>query len=641
MIFASKLLAIIAFFAGALAAHAEEQAEDFRVSCGGVFGLCGYLASDGEVMVPQRFESLRRFSDQLAPARMAGLWGYLNPDGTFAIDPIFDQVGDFHGGRAEVILEGNAGVIDASGGFVVPADFWRAIPLGQDAALVILPEDATSHRRRLDLGSLFEEFHLFNIDNGLVTESPIEFDWFVRPGDIGPSDRIWASLDGNTFGLLNDKGNWLVEPQFSHVQSLHEDRAIVVSTGTSGERLWGAVDGDGTIVIELEHHWLSYFSNGYGLVGGPRSYDQRRTGLIHPDGTVVGNRLFEEVRRPTASSPARVMEDGIWYNFTNDGTLVREEPDGTVIGSCPQGLTIAREAAGYAITNQAGERQIHEYFDHISFGIVENDTINSGSIHRREIDCSGPILVGHGPLAESEWTYIRTDGTPVIPGSWFTSSYRFNAGYAVVQTGSDADGSEMWGVLNELGEFTLPLGPAQIRRRPEMILPSGQPYFLLGTGTDEYPSDAYGLPVTLPDAIDDNRREQAVQCSGGARIVGDNNGFGIEGPDGTTLVPSVHRAISCYRNGVAWAPNENSEQWCPIGPDGAFRSEPACIDSYYPYSITHHYPERFSDSPFESNIRWVSAWLDWGMDRRNEPPIWVRDGVISQGSYSIIPFGRP
>ncbi len=639
--FRSVLLALMLNFLGFLAANAEGRAADLRVSCGGIFGLCGYVDSDGEVVVPQRFESLHRFSDQLAPARVEGLWGFLNPDGTFAIEPIFDQVGDFHEERAEVVFDGNAGVIDVRGDFVVPAEFWRAVPFGQDAALVVLPEDVRRHQRRLDLNFLFEKFHLYNKDNGIVTEVPVEFKWFVRPGSIGPSDWVWASLDGRIFGLMDNTGDWLIEPSYNHVQTLHEDRAIVSVTTASNERLWGAVDGDGAVAIELEHPWLSYFSNGFGLVGGPGPYDQRQTGLIRPDGTVLGDRLFEKADRPTDTSPARVMEDGIWYNFANDGTLVREEPDGTVIGSCPQGLTVVREGAGYAITNQAGERQVQERLDYISFGISRNGGINAGSISKREIDCSAPIAVGLGPSGERQWTFVSTDGMPLTPGIWFTNSYRFSAGYAVVQTGSQADGSEMWGILNELGEFTLTLGPTRIRRGSEMVLPNGQPYFLFGTDTEQYPSDAYGLPVSLPDAIEDNRREQAIQCSGGARIVGDDNGFGIEGPDGATLVPAIHRAISCYRNGVAWAPSEDTEAWCPIGPDGAFRSEPACIESYYPYSVTHHYPEQFSDNPFESNILWVRAWLEWGMDRRDEPPIWVGDGVMSQGSYSVIPFGRP
>ncbi len=637
----SNLLALIALFAAPLAGHAEEKTAELRVSCGGVFDLCGHVNSEDEVVVPKRFESLRRFSDQLAPARTQGLWGYLNPDGTFAVEPIFDQVGDFHSGRAEVVFDGYAGVIDVQGEFVVPAEFWRAIPFGQDAALVMLPEDARRPRRRLEQSFLFEKFHLFNNDIGIVTKSPVKFEWFVRPGDIGPTDRIWASLDGSTFGLMDNAGNWLTEPSYAHVQTLHEDRAIVTSSGASSERLWGAVDSEGMIAIALEHPWLSYFSNGYGLVGGPGPYDQRQTGLIDPDGAVLGDRLFEKADRPTDISPARVMENGIWYNFAIDGTLFREEPDGTVIGSCPQGLTIVRERAGYTITNQAGERYVQERLDYISFGIYRNGGIDGGSISRREVDCSGPIVVGLGPSGEREWTFVRTDGKPLIPERWFTNAHRFNAGYAIVQTGSDSDGSERWGILNEQGEITLPLGPTQISRRSEMLLPSGQPYFLVATGSAQHPSDAYGQPVTLPDAIDDNQREQAILCSGGARIVGSENSFGIEDPDGATLVPSVHRAISCYRNGVAWAPNEDSKKWCPIGPDGFFRSEPACIENYYPYSVTHHYPEQFSDDAFESNILWVRAWLDWGMGLRDEPPVWVGDGVMSQVSRSVSPFRSP
>lgn len=639
----SKLLATIALFATPLASHAERQTEELRVSCGGIFGLCGFVDSDNDVVIPQLFEKLYRFSDQRAPVKVDGLWGYLDTDGTFAIEPIFDRVGAFRGQRAGVIYKGNAGIIDVRGEFVVPAEFWSAIPFGQDAALVSrlqdLPEDANEPLRWLNSDRSSEKFHIFNSDIGIVTNFPMNFKWFVQPGDIGPTDRIWASLDGRTFGLMDNAGNWLTEPLYENVRTLHDDRAIVTTVSASNETLWGAVDGEGTIAIALENRQLDFFSNGYGLVYELGSNDQRQTGLIAPDGALLGDRLFEQARRPTASSPARVMENGIWYNFADDGSLFREEPDGTIIASCPQGLTIVREGTGYEVINQVGERQVQERLDFIDFGIAKNGLISGGSILRREIDCSGPITVGLlRPSGERDWTFVRTDGRPLIPERWFSITHPFIAGYAIVRTGSVVESSEMWGILNELGEFTLPLGPTRISHGSGILLSNGQPYFLFGAESDQYLADAYGQLVTPPEIelIDDNRRRYATRCSGGARIVGRDGSFGIEGPDGETLVPAVHRAISCYRNGVAWGPNEDTKQWCPIGTEGVFSSEPACIERYYPYSSSNYYPEQFSDDRFESNILWVRAWLEWGLDLRVEPPLWVGEGIMS-GTYRSFP----
>jgi len=638
-----RLLALAVLLSSGLTARANDLNNELRVSCGGIFNLCGYSNANGEIIMAQRYESLRSFSEQLAAARTAGLWGFLGSDGKYVIDPVFKMVGDFHNGRAEVILDGNAGVIDKNGDFSVPPKFWRAIPLGRNAALVIEHDDSRKVRRRLEQNFLFDRFDLYHIGKGIVTNTPMEFTWFVRPGDDGPSDRIWASLNKNAFGLMDDQGNWLIEPQYSHVQSLHEDRAIVAVGKAIRDRLWGAVNADGQIVIPLKHNWLSYFDNGYGLVGGPGRFDQRKTGLIRPDGTIVGNRLFEKAERPSGDRPLRVMEDGIWYNFAEDESLVREEPDRTVVGSCTQGLKVVRDGRGYIVTNAAGERTLKERLDHIAFGIVKNGSVNGGSYYRREIDCSGPVAVGRGPLRESEWTYVRTDGAPLILGVWFTETFRFDAGYAIVKTGemSRDENTELWGILNEVGEFTLGLGPNRISRRSSMLLPDGQPFFTIGKGADQRLVDAFGQLVKMPDAMKADKREQALRCSGGAHIVGGNAGFGIEGPDGATLVPSVHRAISCFQKGVAWAPNDELKQWCPIGPEGTFRSKPACIDYYYPYTISHHYPEDFSEDRFESNILWVRAWLGWGMGKRDEPPEWIGDGVMSRGSYSVRPFGGP
>ena len=440
---------------------------------------------------------------------------------------------------------------------------------------------------------------------------------------------------------MDDTGNWLVEPQYTHVQTLHENRAIVNATVASGDRLWGAVDSDGKIAIPLEHSWLSYFENGYGLVGGTGHYKERKVGLIDQEGNVLGNQLFQKAEQPYGDRAHRVMKDGIWYNFAKDGSLIREEPDGTIIGSCPQGLRIVREGPGYAVTNQTGKREFHERLDQISFGIAKDRGVTGRSMSRREIDCRGPIAVGRGPLNESEWTYVRTDGLPLMPGVWFSSTHRFDAGHAVVKmkTKSSFKNAGLWGIVNERGEYTLPFQRERLSRRRNMSLPDGEPYFILGEGDGQRSVNKFGRRVQLPDSIKDSQRARAVTCSGGARRVGSQSGFGIQGPDGETLISSIHRALSCYRNGVAWAPKQDMKLWCPIGPDGAFRSHPACIERYYPYSVTHHYPEKFADDPFESNILWVRAWLDWGMGHRDDPPEWIGDGIMSQGSYSIRPFG--
>jgi hypothetical protein len=52
-------------------------------------------------------------------------------------------------------------------------------------------------------------------------------------------------------------------------------------------------------------------------------------------------------------------------------------------------------------------------------------------------------------------------------------------------------------------------------------------------------------------------------------------------------------------------------------------------------TVTHHFPEQFSDDRHESSVLWSRAWLDYRAANRNEPPKWISDGE-HPGSYSVM-----
>ena len=636
---AARLSLALAVLLGAIApASAQSEEAVLRPSCDGVFDLCGFAAADGALVIPRRFEIARPFAEGLAAVREAGLWGFVDPAGAYAIDPRFEDVSEFRAGHAEAVIDDRAGLIDRSGTLVIPPEFERAIPFGPEAALVQEPGGGHLSVRDLNLGFLFGRFDLHRVDTGRVTDEPLKLKWFVRPGDDGPMDRIWTETADGRFGLMDDRGAWIVPPRFDHVQTLHENRAIVAADVPGVGRRWGAVDGEGQIVIPLQHDWLSFFLNGYAIVGGPGGPGEREEGLIRPDGTIVGGRLFEEARRPEGERPAGVRLDGVWFTIDEAGRLSREEPDGSLLASCPQGLRVLRDGPGYAITDAEGAPAFPGRVDSVSFGISERGGVTGASIAARDLDCSAPIGVGRGPREASEWTYVRPDGTALVPDRWFTSTGSFSEGYALAVDREGPGGRERWFVLNEQGEVVQSRDDVRIARVPGAKLPDGEPIFILGAPGEERFVDPQGRPVDLPDEFVTAQHQQALQCQAGARIIGDGERFGIEGPDGAILVPVEHRAISCFRDGVAWAPDADRDLWCPIGPDGAFRDRPGCREAYYPMRVSHHYPESFAADPFESNVLWVRAWLRWGLGLRGAPPEWVGDGVRSKTSFSVVPF---
>ena len=45
--------------------------------------------------------------------------------------------------------------------------------------------------------------------------------------------------------------------------------------------------------------------------------------------------------------------------------------------------------------------------------------------------------------------------------------------------------------------------------------------------------------------------------------------WGIVDAAGREIIAPEHRAIQCFRGGVAWVPDDDNREWCPVGPDGS------------------------------------------------------------------------
>lgn len=626
-------LALIALSCSAAAAETPKP------RCSGVLDRCGYVDSRGTTVIAGDFEKAERFSDGLAAVRVEGLWGFINETGELVIKPRFQAVRPFEGRRASATVDGKAGIIDRSGAFVIAPQFRWTVPFTDEVALVEEGQADVPINRSDPFYSPTASLRLYHHRTGWLTPKGLRFQRFGRVGDGSASGLIWAAtMEGDRLlGLLNDRGEWVVSPRFRHVQSLSDGRAIVADA--SGK--WGAVDEAGAVVVPPRYDWLGYFRDGFGLVGGPGTGVSRKMGLIRKDGTVVAEPIYDKVERPEGGRPARVRQGDDWYEVQADGRLARvaADPNGILVGSCPQGLKIWQKGEKYLPTKDDGRPSVDRDVDYVQFGIVSENAISAA----RVLDCRAPIYIAYkGDGKDDEnYTYLRTDGEPLFsPVQYYKSARVFRSGHAAVGTARWGQGGD-WGIVDTEGQFTLPLQNQPLGYHPGASGIHGKPVFSIGVGDTQGFVDATGnrLPE-MRAALDSAVRESALACGDGAKIFADGDRFGMVAKDGRVMIAPVHRALSCFRSGVAWAPDGNRQEWCPIGPDGQFRTMPACIKTFYPVRISHHAPEKFSDDAHESSILWVRAGLDYGLGRRQTPPGWVGDGVMSKASYSVAPF-RP
>ena len=68
-------------------------------------GLWGFINTEGEVMIPYRFEDALSFGQHLAAVKVGDFWGYISLYGKVVIEPEFLQAKSFSNGNAPVLTE--------------------------------------------------------------------------------------------------------------------------------------------------------------------------------------------------------------------------------------------------------------------------------------------------------------------------------------------------------------------------------------------------------------------------------------------------------------------------------------------------------------------------------------------------------
>lgn len=88
-------------------------------------GVCGYINSKGEMVIPPQFDDADYFYDDVALVYIDGGIGYINKEGTFVVEPKYYCGTFFSNGRAFVMKDdGTIVCIDKEGNtcFTLPYD---------------------------------------------------------------------------------------------------------------------------------------------------------------------------------------------------------------------------------------------------------------------------------------------------------------------------------------------------------------------------------------------------------------------------------------------------------------------------------------------------------------------------------------
>jgi hypothetical protein len=619
---------------GELASAMERRLFETR---GGPYDLSGFYDIDTrEVAIPLSFERVLKFSEGLAAVRDKGLWGYIDTTGAWAITPRFELADDFHNGLAAIEAGKFVGVIDRTGKIVIEPQFARVEPFTSD--IVVATEGEVGPRgvypgfeRLGGAVGIDARRGLYQVGRGWITDASLR----VHPFD--PSRGLfWARPSGGRFsGIMRLDGSWFREPNdLAGGEALRDGLAVVHGWKTAKPGsifLIGAVDAEGRLVTPFKDWQLQRWD------GEPFLRVRRgaSVGRLDTKGRLLGERLFDEV--DNLDEGFAVRDGDTWRFLSEQGELspLKEDAyDRKVRGADWTLRRVAKDK--YRVIGPDGAPTTPE-----TFGMVYgNGTAPFPAMIGERFDSSG----------ETRWGYLDARGRPVGPGLAFQQISQFDGDRALAKL----DGK--WGLIDPSGTFVvkpvydslLPTGHVPGTNGLGLVSPidrnmSGQqqPWRLFVGVKDQTVVALDRNGAEQPLSPDDDPRipptpKSRLETKGGLRFAVVDGLWGLTDLDGKWIIAPKYRALHAFEQGVAWAPIDEKRLWCPVGPDGIVRDKPACAAERYPFIISHNWPEKLAEDPYESSVLWSRAYLETLAGLRAEGPKMVGDGARGgTGSWSV------
>lgn len=209
------------------------------------FGVC---SSTGEVLLDPVFDMLGTFQNNLCVARANGLYGAINIYGDWVVDPVFAFLQSFER-SSEVtvgVLTGNLEretycIVDGAGNIVLKTDF-RSLRVPSDGVIPFLTQ--TDRTKRL--------WGLVNYKGQVVVEPVFE------DCDSFASDRSFGAMYADSkWGLFSSaNGEEIMFPKFDYLRSFLGNVGVygVGDSNQDDELLLGFVDRDANIVEEAKFY---------------------------------------------------------------------------------------------------------------------------------------------------------------------------------------------------------------------------------------------------------------------------------------------------------------------------------------------------------------------------------------------------
>ncbi len=258
----------------------------------------GFINKKDEVKIPFQFDTVSNFNEGrcLVAIRNNNLlkYGFINTKGIFIVDYKYENAHSFSEGFAAVLVNNLWGFIDKNGKNCTPFKYCEIKDFKNGIALV-------------DINCSYYEEEDITIKNSLTGAINTKGEEIIPL--IHENIRVWnkgsviEAVKNNTVGLYNSEGNIIIPFGKYHSINRFDETSQLIEVTKDDDKL-GYVNGfinlKGKEIIPCKYRFSSYFINDFiyaqkdateeeliKLRATKRSFSNRRSGVIHKNGTII------------------------------------------------------------------------------------------------------------------------------------------------------------------------------------------------------------------------------------------------------------------------------------------------------------------------------------------------------------------
>lgn len=244
--------------------------------------------------------------------------------------------------------------------------------------------------------------------------------------------RMIAAEDGK-YGIVDVQGDWILEPTYDGLGTLGASREMIAARlrppgqGRSIQQ-WGYINWSGEVVVPVEHAATYWWGDGRGAVA-VETQGQRRWGYVDDAGEWAIPPQYEQARG-FSEGVAAVYHNGQWGYIDREGNW-QITPRFAGVGLFHDGRAFVQQGA-------AGRRDPSILID------KQGERVSTSTFSRWKSFSQG--LAAVKVAGQEAWTYIDVDGEPAFDGT-FEEAGDFHGGVAAVQTENGI------GLIDRAGEW--------------------------------------------------------------------------------------------------------------------------------------------------------------------------------------------